>query len=430
MTGPMLLGVALSTRSWRGALQRHCRDHVADISIRLMRDSLDGQDGQVDVVLLDDDTSWLSIPALSQFREAGVVVIGIYDPLEADGHGERHLRRLGVDAVLPCSLPVEEMLDSVRSLAPDRDTGDRFAEMADAAGSRVPKAARQVLAVGGPAGAGATEISICLAQLWGGVRPLLIDVDETHPSIARRLGLSIHPHIVTAIEAIRGERLSVTGEPSETLNDCLARPAIGNAKLPFDVIAGLASRDDWSLLRADDVAFLVEELAARWPVVVAKLGPNLEDLSRYVGRYDVSRTVAARATRLVGVCDGSSVGVLRFLDWMVDAIRLAPEAPIDVVINRAPQSPAARSQLKAQLRDIAGPRLGDVVVAPRDKRVERAAWDAKLVSRGGLLKAVAGLPLESTVPLSGKHSEDQTADQPGTDSESDGNSGVEEAAAA
>lgn len=399
MSEPLLIGVALSTRSWRGALQRHCRDHVADVSVRLMRDAFDGTDGRVDLVIVDDDTSWLSLPVLASFREAGVVVIGIHDPLEADGHGQRHLRRLGVDVVLPCTLDVEDLLDRVRSVAPDRVSGERFAEFAANEDNRVPRNERQLLAVGGPAGAGATEVAICLAQLWGGFRPLLVDVDETHPSIARRLGLGIHPHIVTAVEAMRGERVTLDGFGSASIRDCLARAAVGAGPLPFDVIVGLASRDDWSLLRPDDVGSLLDELAARWPVVVARLGPNLEDLSRHVARYEASRTAVRRATRVVGVCDGSSVGVLRFIDWMVDVVMLAPETPLDVVVNRAPASPIARAQLTAQLREIAGERLGDIVVAPTDKRVERAAWDAALVRGGGLLKAVAALPLESSVSI-------------------------------
>lgn len=415
MTSPLLVGLALSARPWRGALQRHCRDHVADVSIALVRDGLDANDSGLDVVVLDDDTSWLSIPLLTQLRESGIVVVGLYDPLEADGHGERHLQRLGVDAVLPCSLAVEDLLDALRSMAPDREAEERFAELAEAEGSRVPRSARQVLAVGGPAGAGATEVAVGLAQLWGGIRPLLIDVDETHPSIARRLGLGIHPHIVTAIEALRGERVAIDGRAARTIEECLAHPAIGGVALPFDVICGLASRDDWSLLRADDVGGLIEELAARWPVVVAKLGPNLEDLSRYVGRYEVSRTVVRRATRVIGVCEGSPVGVLRFVDWLVDAVAIAGETPIDVIVNRVPSSPTARVQIDESLREIAGDRIGDIAFAPRDKRVERAAWDAGLVHRGSFIKAIAALPLESTVPLAVRRDETSPIDDASAD---------------
>ena len=392
------LGLALSTRSWRGVLQRHCRDHVADVNASLLRDALDAASGDVSVVILDDDTSWLSVPAMTQMRESGVVIIGLYDPGESDGHGERHLQRMGVDVVRPCTLEVEELLETVRSVAPDKHVVDRFSELVDIEDDRIPRPERQILAVGGPAGAGATEVSIALSQLWGGVRPLLIDVDETNPSVARRLGLAIHPHIVTAVEALRGERFTFDDE-QHTIESCLARSVVGSGALPFDVIVGLASRDDWSLLRPDDVGALVEELSARWLLVVARLGPNLEDLARHGNRYGVSRTVVSRATRIVGVCDGSSIGVLRFFDWLVDVVSIASETPIDLVINRCPSSPSAQAQLLRQIEEVSGPRLGDVVMCRRDKWVERAAWDAAVVTRGSFLKAIGALPFDSTVPL-------------------------------
>ena len=34
----LLVGVALSSRPWRGVLQRHCRDHVADVVVALLHD--------------------------------------------------------------------------------------------------------------------------------------------------------------------------------------------------------------------------------------------------------------------------------------------------------------------------------------------------------------------------------------------------------
>lgn len=360
---------------------------------------MDAAAGDVSVVMIDDDTSWLSPPTVTQMRDAGVVIVGLYDPAEADGHGERHLQRLGVDVVVPCTLGTEELLDVVRSVAPDPDTAERFAELVEIEGDRIPRAERQIIAVGGPAGAGATEVSLGLCQLWGGIRPVLIDVDESHPSVARRLGLAIHPHIVTAVEALRGERLSLDGPEVNELAACLARSVVGERTLPFDVIVGLASRDDWSLLRPDDAASLVEELGARWPLVVARLGSNLEDLSRHGNRFEVSRTVVKRATRILGVCDGTSVGVLRFLDWLVDVVSLAGDTPIDLVVNRCPSSSSARAQLLQQLREIAGPRIGDVVMCKRDSRVERAAWDGALVRRGPFLKTLGSLPFDSTVAV-------------------------------
>lgn len=389
---------SLSSRSWRGALQRHVRDHVADIVVAPVRDGIDCLERSPDVIVLDDDTSWLSLPFLTRAREAGSVVVGVFDPAESDGHGHSYLQRLGVDHVTSAAITSDELIELVRAVRPVRGDHQAFAELASSASARVPTERRRVVAIGGPAGAGVTEITIGLAQVWSVGTPLVVDVDETHPSLARRLGLGIHPHLITAVESLRGERSVVPPSADSdvegdldavSLHGCLARPAIAGPDLPFDVIAGLASRDDWSLVRADELCELIDELAARWSIVFARLGPQLEDLSRYVDRYDLSRSVARRAERLVGVCDASATGVLRFVDWLVDGLTLIGDTPIDVVLNRVPRSPAIRHQVEEQLRAIAGDRIGEIVAVPPDRRVERAAWDATTIARGSFTKALA-----------------------------------------
>ncbi len=391
MSEQITVGLALSSRPWRGALQRHCRDHVADISVTLVRDARDALDSSLDLVIVDDDTSWLSSPFVSMAREAGMGIIGFYDPLEADGHGQRHLQTVGVDSTVPASLSTEDLIDLVRQLRPDVAMLEAFDAIAAQDSDRVTPEQRRIIAIGGPAGAGATEVSVGFAQRWSkkrNERVILIDVDETHPTIARRLGLGIHPHVITAVEALRGERLRLDNGEGQTVEGCLAQPAVAGSAIPFDVIAGLASRDDWTLLRSDDLDLLVSELSARWPAVVARIGPQLEDLSRSVDRFGSSRAIAASASHIIGVCDGSSTGILRFVDWLVDLVPLVGDSPIDVVINRPPRSAAAQSQLIHQLREIAGDRVNQIEIAPRDRNIERAAWDATLASKGRFLKAM------------------------------------------
>ena len=392
------VGVALSPRDWRGSLQRHCRDHEADLVVHLLHEGRDAFDVGVDVVLVDDDTSWLSAPFVNQARDLGVSLVGLFDPAEADGHGRQHLQRLGVSCQVSADLVAQELVDLVRVQQPDSATAGRFEAMTSELSKRRPVAERSIVAVGGPAGAGATEVSVAVAQSLGRAaqRPVLVDVDETHPSLARRLGLGLHPHLLTAVDVVRGEASSADGLADEPVDQvrfetCLAHSALGRSGLPFDVITGLATRDDWSLVRAEDIGELLTELSAHWPVVVARLGPQLEDLSRYVDRFEVSRVAAARADRVLAVCDGSPTGLLRFVDWLVDALSLIGDAPMDVVVNRASPSGSATQQLVDQLREIAGDRLGQIAVVPRDRRVGRAAWDASPVMTGPFLRAVGRL---------------------------------------
>ncbi len=394
MTTPTLVAAALSTRSWRMALQRHVRDHEADLVVELVRDRFQALAEAVDIVVVDDDTSWLSAPAVTSLTEAGKRVVGLYDPAESDGYGQRFLRELGVSLVVPADLPVEALVAFLRQHRPDRCQAmdDRAAlELHD---DTVPRHKRRILAVGGPAGAGSTAVAIGLSQLLAGEPTILVETDENHPGLARRLGLAIHPHVVTAVDAVRRAGSSAAGTEDLAVEDCLARPVLGQEAPAFDVVVGLASRDDWSLLRADDALALLEHLSRHWTHVVAKVGSCLEDLPA-TPRYEVSRQVIGRADRIVGVGDASPIGLLHFVDWLVDAVPLCGNAPIDVVLNRAPSNPADRGQLHRELREIAGDRLSEVIFTPPDRRVGRAGWDATTIANGPFfrrLETIAGTP--------------------------------------
>ena len=57
---PMLVAASLSNRDWRPALQRQVRDHESDIVVELVRDRHQALAEAVDIVVVDDDTSWIS----------------------------------------------------------------------------------------------------------------------------------------------------------------------------------------------------------------------------------------------------------------------------------------------------------------------------------------------------------------------------------
>ncbi|MEZ5377395.1 MAG: hypothetical protein R2733_12890 [Acidimicrobiales bacterium] len=397
----MVVGVALSARTWRGSLQRHCRDHEADVAVVLLHDGNEALGGDVDVLVVDDDTSWLSVPFVQSARASGIAFVGIFDPDEADGFGRRQLQHVGIETVLACSVGSDELVETIRRQRRDPEIDRRFAGLLADAGidGLEPDERHGVVAVGGPAGSGATEVAIALAAGWGSGRPLLVDVDETHPTLARRLGLGLHPHLLTAVDTHRREPLTFDGAASADLRDCLARAIDGERPtLPFDVIAGLVTRDDWSLVRPDDVVDLLEACARAWPAVIVRLGPSLEDLHRFVGRHELSRRSATTADQLVGVCDASATGLLRFVDWLVDALGLVGDRPVDIVLNRAPRSLSQRSQLVDQLRSVVGDRVGSIVCAPTDRRVERGCWDADVPAWGPFRRAIAELGVDDHEP--------------------------------
>jgi MinD-like ATPase involved in chromosome partitioning or flagellar assembly len=390
------VGVAFTPREWRAAFQRHVRDHVVGVVLRVVRDSRMALEEHVDVLVVDDDAGFLSASFVASIRELGVKIVGIYDPDDVDDASRALLRRLGVDVALPTTTPPEDLLAHLRELVAETGASRRFEDVV--AGLELdpgPRSASgRLIAVGGPPGAGATEVAVALAQvLTRRFRVLLVDVDEVNPGVARRLHLAVHPHLLTAVDGLEGtylDRLAL--DPgSDPIEAALARPAGTTPAPPFDVIGGLADPRDWAVLRAEDLLALFARLTARWPVVVANLGPHLEDLSRWIDRYGATRATLAEADTAVAVCEGSPRGVLRFLDWLVDASAVAPDRPVNVVVNRTPRSAFHRAELTDALHEHAGRRLASVTFAPEDGRVTRAAWDGMLLSGGRFLRAVEGV---------------------------------------
>lgn len=73
---------------------------------------------------------------------SGVRLVGIFDPAEGEGQGRSYLAGLGVEAVVPASMPVDEILDVVRSLHPPHPDSADMADLAARAASTAPPAVR------------------------------------------------------------------------------------------------------------------------------------------------------------------------------------------------------------------------------------------------------------------------------------------------
>lgn len=396
MKPELTVGVAFTPREWRAALQRHVRDHVAGVALRVIRDARTALEEEIDVLVVDDEAPFLSPLLLSSLRERSIPVIGLYDPDDIDSAGEGILERLGVDTVLAVDVGPDELLAAVRDVvSKDDDLAPRFEEviagldLVDPAANAAAPA--RLVSVGGPPGAGATEVAVALAQMTGASsRTLLVDVDEVSPGVARRLHRALYPHLLTALDGLRGGALDeLPADGGDFLDAALARPLDSAPDLPFDVLAGIADPRDWPLVRAEDVEALLGLLARRWSTVVINLGPHLEDLSRFVDRYGASRAALARSDHLIGVCEATPRGVLRFLDWLVDAGPLVGDRPLDVVVNRSPRGGFGRAEVADALYEHAGPRLASLTFSPEDRRVSKAAWDGRLVPPSRFLRAVA-----------------------------------------
>jgi len=159
----LAVGVVYTSREWRPAFQRYVRDHVVGVSLRLIRDSRMAVEEHVDVLLVDDETSFLTPPFVASLRERGIKVVGLHDPGDIEGHGRTLLERVGVDRALPATLAPEDLLEQLERLGPEAGLDSRFDEVVAGLELENPAERSLVVAVGGPAGAGATEVAIASA---------------------------------------------------------------------------------------------------------------------------------------------------------------------------------------------------------------------------------------------------------------------------
>ena len=125
--------------------------------------------------------------------------------------------------------------------------------------------------------------------------------------------------------------------------------------------------------------------AEQWSCTVVVTSPIVEDLGRWVDRYAVSRYLLGAAEALVGVCEATPRGVLRFVEWLADA---QPISQVRVVVNKAPKSRFIVGEVVEQLRSLCGERVEVVATVPFDRRVSIAEWDAALPAKGPFTRAV------------------------------------------
>ena len=269
------------------------------------------------------------------------------------------------------------LLDRLRP-ADDPVTGRRSAD-----GEHVVHAGERgaIVAVGGASGSGAREIAIALAAAFAGrgLATLLIDVNETTPGVARRLGLGVYPHLLTALDRLRAEN-------AHGIDAALADRVVG---LPFDVIVGLPTPRDWDRVVSNDLEALLEVCCDRWDRVVVTTSPLIEDLQRWGDRFGISRRALSIADAVVGCAEPSPRGVLRYLDWLADLSGLGSTAI--TVLNKSPRTRRVSSEATRQLRDVGGALIDDVVGVPLDRAVAAAEWDGVLVKRGPFTKAIASI---------------------------------------
>ena len=384
----LTLGVVASPRPWRAELQSHLNNHVAGIHLRVLREPQAAAEEHLDVLVVDDVTSFLTRNLLRTLRQQNVRVVGVYDPDAEDGFGARYLDDLGVDLTLPSTISAADLVSAVESFGPSIATDDDLAllvESAFGAEDETEDGRGSVVVVGGPiGGSGVTEVAIALAASFARRQEstVLLEVDEVGPSLAPRLLYDLEPNVLTALHDVH--------HGTATLNGVFGVRTSRAADITFAVVPGLAMVADWPLVRGDELVVLIDELSRRFVHVVVAAGPILEDLGgNGPERFGASRASIVTATHLVGVCAPSPLGVLRLLEWWAELQQLTPGIPVSVAVNRAPASAYRRQQLEQEIRENVAPELvRSLMFLPEDERVTRGAWDGTPAARGPFTRAV------------------------------------------
>ena len=296
------------------------------------------------------------------------------------GAGRARLAALGLTHLIEETMPADDivfLLDRLRPL------GEVLHGKRSADGDQLLPGGERggIIASGGPSGSGAREIAIALAVEWAtrGWSTLLVDANETTPGMARRLGLGVYPHLLTAVDRVRANGTAGVG----------AALADRVAGLSFDVIVGLPTPRDWDRLVGNDVEALLEACRDRWERIVVTTSPLIEDLQRWGDRFGNSRRVLSIADVVVGCAEPSPRGVLRYLDWLADAAAL--RSTVVTVMNKSPKAKRTATEAVRQLRDVGGALIDDVLEVPFDRSVSIAEWDGTFVKRGQFTKAVASI---------------------------------------
>lgn len=94
MQPEMTIGVGFTPRPWRTLMQRHVRDHVLGVALRVVREARMALEEHIDVLVVDDEAPFLTPMFSTALRERGLPIVGLYDPDDV------RLGRRGIPAAL------------------------------------------------------------------------------------------------------------------------------------------------------------------------------------------------------------------------------------------------------------------------------------------------------------------------------------------
>ncbi|MGB8386178.1 MAG: hypothetical protein WCG47_33915 [Dermatophilaceae bacterium] len=364
-------------------IARRCAD-LADLLAAV-------ESGTGEVALVSVDLRGLALSVVARLRDAGVAVVGLFDP--ADEDSERRLRQMGVSSVIPADgdLTAYESALLDPSAEPDSElglwTGGEPPESASRTEGGPPRRATLV-AVWGPVGSpGRTTIAVNLAAELAalGTSALLVDADTYGGCVAQTLAvLDEAPGLAAATRAADHGTLDLAS---------LAR--LAPEVMPrLRVLTGIPRPERWTEIRAGALERVLDLSRGLADVVVVDCGFSLEDDEELSYDTEAPRRNQATLTTLqvadalvaVGGCD--PVSLQRLVRGLQDLGTVRAPRP-SVVVNRvrpgAVGSPPQARVAEAMAR-FAG--VEDLAFVPED----RGACDEALLTGRSLAECAPQSP--------------------------------------
>jgi len=329
----------------------------------------------VSVVLVDGDSPQLTPTLLADVAAAGAQAIGVDSPA-----GRADWGMLGVTSVLPAAFSLDDLRAPLaRFGAPAGDLGDdQPARHAAMAGTHAAGTGRTI-AVSGPGGAGSSCLAMALAQG--------LAADATTGSVllvdgARRADMAMYHDCGDVLPGL--PELLAAGHRDvldpEELDRFVFRQARG-----YDLLLGQRRAGDGNDRSPGLVATALHAAARRWDAVVVDHDGELDDApigapGPLRARHAVSLALASTAELWLVVTRDGVKGLhdaVRRIDEAV-AAGMPPER-VQVVVNRARRSPAARGSTTAALSRLTagvGGTAGPPVFVGRHSRLAGVHRDA------------------------------------------------------
>ncbi len=382
------IGLVHSPRSdWSATLHHHLANHGGATVRRMIVEPGLALEGDLDVIICEDTTSFLSQHFAEAAKRAGAALLGVYVTGEDDGR--ERLERLGFEGVIESEATVDEFLSAIRRVAPARNRSMHALADPDSRDEKSDARPGLRIVVGAATGGcGASEVSLGLADALAGRSGtdsgergecVLIDADDVSPSLPVRLNLPLTPNVRNAVDA-HEHRLGDIESALLRVDDAA-----------FCLLNGPPRPGDWTQLRIPEVTSMLETLAGAPRTLVVNAGHRREDLTEHggVARYALTREMFAMADVIVGVGAPSPVGVVDLIEWACDVRDLAPQIAPHLVVNRVARSAYKQAEIEAEILRNVSP--ASLTFLSEDRRVGEAAWSCTPVARGAFTRGVAAL---------------------------------------